>query len=153
PARRRDHRLPFRSAGRARPDRLDRPPVPRIRAHPARAAARVTRRGRARVAPPARRVGGLRALRRLRRGRAVVRLRRAGLTRTAPSAHGPVLVTGASSGIGATTVRVLVERGFRVWAGVRDERAAAASNALGEACTPIALDVTDAAQIAAAADR
>jgi NAD(P)-dependent dehydrogenase (short-subunit alcohol dehydrogenase family) len=68
-------------------------------------------------------------------------------------AQRPVLVTGASSGIGATTVRVLVARGFRVWAGVRDEAAAERLRALGDACTPLVLDVTQPAQIAAAAER
>jgi NAD(P)-dependent dehydrogenase (short-subunit alcohol dehydrogenase family) len=65
----------------------------------------------------------------------------------------PVLVTGASSGIGATTARVLVERGFRVWAGVRDDAAAERLGALGDACTPLVLDVTQPAQIASAAER
>jgi NAD(P)-dependent dehydrogenase (short-subunit alcohol dehydrogenase family) len=64
-----------------------------------------------------------------------------------------VLVTGASTGIGAATARVLVERGFRVWAGVRDEDAAQRLRELGPHCTPITLDVTSAAQIAAAAQR
>ena len=62
-----------------------------------------------------------------------------------------VLITGASSGIGAASARVLVERGFRVWAGVRNDDAAARLRELGEHCTPIVLDVTDATQIAAAA--
>jgi NAD(P)-dependent dehydrogenase (short-subunit alcohol dehydrogenase family) len=62
-----------------------------------------------------------------------------------------VLITGASSGIGAASARVLVERGFRVWAGVRNDDAAARLRELGEHCTPIVLDVTDAGQIAAAA--
>jgi NAD(P)-dependent dehydrogenase (short-subunit alcohol dehydrogenase family) len=75
------------------------------------------------------------------------------VTRGGVSPRGPVLVTGASSGIGATTVRVLIARGFRVWAGVRDEGAASDLRALGDACTPIALDVTSEQQIAAAADR
>jgi NAD(P)-dependent dehydrogenase (short-subunit alcohol dehydrogenase family) len=35
-----------------------------------------------------------------------------------------VLITGASSGIGAVSARVLVARGFRVWAGVRSTEAA-----------------------------
>ncbi|HYZ16587.1 MAG TPA: SDR family oxidoreductase [Candidatus Acidoferrum sp.] len=58
-----------------------------------------------------------------------------------------VLVTGASSGIGAASARVLVQRGFRVWAGVRDENRAPAGT------TPIPLDVTDPAQIAGAVRR
>jgi NAD(P)-dependent dehydrogenase (short-subunit alcohol dehydrogenase family) len=69
------------------------------------------------------------------------------------SAHRPVLVTGSSSGIGAATARALVEHGFRVWAGVRDDAAAARLAALGERCSPIVLDVTEPAQIAAAAER
>ena len=64
-----------------------------------------------------------------------------------------MLVTGASSGIGAATARALVERGFRVWAGVRDDAAADRARALGDRCTPVVLDVTDAAQIAAVAER
>jgi NAD(P)-dependent dehydrogenase (short-subunit alcohol dehydrogenase family) len=58
-----------------------------------------------------------------------------------------VLVTGAASGIGAATARVLAARGFRVWAGVRDESAAP------EGTTPIRLDITDPGQIEAAAQR
>ncbi|HEY4439248.1 MAG TPA: SDR family oxidoreductase [Candidatus Elarobacter sp.] len=69
------------------------------------------------------------------------------------SEHRPVLVTGASSGIGAATARLLVDRGFRVWAGVRSEAAAAELTALGDRCTPLMLDITDAGQIAAAAER
>lgn len=62
-----------------------------------------------------------------------------------------MLVTGASSGIGAVTARLLVARGFRVWAGVRDPAAAERLASLGPACTPIALDVTRSDQLAAAA--
>lgn len=58
-----------------------------------------------------------------------------------------VLVTGAASGIGAATARVLAARGFRVWAGVRDEKAAPAGT------TPIRLDITDGGEIEAAAKR
>jgi NAD(P)-dependent dehydrogenase (short-subunit alcohol dehydrogenase family) len=65
----------------------------------------------------------------------------------------PVLVTGASTGIGAATVRTLLARGFRVWAGVRDEGSADALRALGDRCTPLLLDVTNAAQIGDAAAR
>ncbi|HTW84332.1 MAG TPA: SDR family oxidoreductase [Candidatus Sulfotelmatobacter sp.] len=65
----------------------------------------------------------------------------------------PVLVTGASTGIGAATVRTLLAQGFRVWAGVRDEASADALAALGERCTPLTLEVTNAEHIAAAAER
>jgi NAD(P)-dependent dehydrogenase (short-subunit alcohol dehydrogenase family) len=58
-----------------------------------------------------------------------------------------VLITGASSGIGAATARVLAARGFRVWAGVRDENGAPSGT------TPIRLDITDGEQIGAAAQR
>jgi NAD(P)-dependent dehydrogenase (short-subunit alcohol dehydrogenase family) len=64
-----------------------------------------------------------------------------------------VLITGASSGIGEVTARVLVAHGFRVFLGVRvladGERVA---TSIGERCTPVRLDVTDGASIAAAAD-
>jgi NAD(P)-dependent dehydrogenase (short-subunit alcohol dehydrogenase family) len=65
----------------------------------------------------------------------------------------PVLVTGASSGIGAAAVQALLARDFRVWAGVRDEAAAERLRALGDRCMPLLLDVTNAAQVAAAAER
>lgn len=62
------------------------------------------------------------------------------------------LVTGASSGIGETTTRVLVGRGHRVFAGVRrPEDAARLTRELGERCVPVLLDTTDATAIVKAA--
>ncbi|MEO6990838.1 MAG: SDR family oxidoreductase [Candidatus Baltobacteraceae bacterium] len=62
-----------------------------------------------------------------------------------------VLVTGASSGIGAATVAALARRGFVVFAGVRNDADARAA-ALGPRVIPVLLDVTDAAAIAGALD-
>ena len=64
-----------------------------------------------------------------------------------------VLVTGASSGIGRSTALLLSARGYHVYAGVRKpaDGAALTEAAAGE-LTPLQLDVTDQAQIAAAAD-
>ncbi|MEN6450650.1 MAG: SDR family oxidoreductase, partial [Thermoguttaceae bacterium] len=62
-----------------------------------------------------------------------------------------VLVTGASTGIGRGCVSALDHRGWRVFAGVRSEQAAAELRAeASERLTPILLDITDAGQIAAA---
>jgi NAD(P)-dependent dehydrogenase (short-subunit alcohol dehydrogenase family) len=62
-----------------------------------------------------------------------------------------VLVTGSSSGIGRATVERLAAEGWRVFAGVRDFSDGTALDQIGEAVTALALDVTDEAQIAAAA--
>jgi NAD(P)-dependent dehydrogenase (short-subunit alcohol dehydrogenase family) len=60
-----------------------------------------------------------------------------------------VLVTGANRGIGAEWVRQLRERGAaKIYAAARDPQTVAAA----EGVVPIALDVTDKAQVAAAAE-
>jgi len=65
-----------------------------------------------------------------------------------------VLVTGASTGIGRATALRLDAAGWKVFAGVRrEEDAEALSAAGGERLEPLILDVTDPAQIAAAAER
>jgi NAD(P)-dependent dehydrogenase (short-subunit alcohol dehydrogenase family) len=64
-----------------------------------------------------------------------------------------VLVTGAGKGIGRATVEYLDARGFRVFAGVRAAKdGEALCREISERITPVILDVTDAAQIAAAAE-
>lgn len=64
------------------------------------------------------------------------------------------LITGASTGIGRATALRLDERGWRVFAGVRREEDAASLREAGsERLEPLTLDITDAGQIAAAAER
>ena len=64
------------------------------------------------------------------------------------------LVTGASTGIGRATALRLDADGWRVFAGVRREADADSLRQAGsERLTPLMLDVTDASQIAAAAER
>lgn len=63
------------------------------------------------------------------------------------SAQSPVLVTGAAGGIGAATVAALLQRGYRVYAGVHH----AGQRLAGDART-ITLDVTDTGSVAAAAE-
>jgi NAD(P)-dependent dehydrogenase (short-subunit alcohol dehydrogenase family) len=63
-----------------------------------------------------------------------------------------VVVTGASSGIGAACARYLDEKGFRVFATVRKQQDADEIAALGSSrLEPLLLDVTDAESIARAA--
>ena len=63
-----------------------------------------------------------------------------------------VVITGASTGIGAASAVELARRGFRVFAGVR--RGADGEHLTSQAAeiVPLRLDVTDAAQIAAVAE-
>jgi NAD(P)-dependent dehydrogenase (short-subunit alcohol dehydrogenase family) len=64
-----------------------------------------------------------------------------------------VLVTGASTGIGRATALRLDWDGWRVFAGVRREEDAEALGAEGsDRLAPVMLDVTDVAQVAAAAE-
>jgi len=65
--------------------------------------------------------------------------------------HGTVVVTGASSGIGAAIVRHLAGRGFRVFGTVR--RAEDGASLEQDGVTPIRMDVTDQASIARARDQ
>ncbi|MFA6207154.1 MAG: SDR family oxidoreductase [Methylocystis sp.] len=63
-----------------------------------------------------------------------------------------VVVTGASTGIGAACVDLLIEKGFLVFASVRKDSDAAALVARhGASVIPLLFDVTDAESIAAAA--
>jgi NAD(P)-dependent dehydrogenase (short-subunit alcohol dehydrogenase family) len=63
-----------------------------------------------------------------------------------------VLVTGASTGIGAAIATLLAHNGYAVFAGVRNDAAAAAIEATHGDVRAIRLDVTDAASIAAAVE-
>ncbi len=63
------------------------------------------------------------------------------------------LVTGASTGIGRSAVKVLVGHGWRVFAGVRKVAdAESLRQEFGEAVEPLLFDVTDAAAVHRAAD-
>ena len=65
-----------------------------------------------------------------------------------------IVVTGASTGIGAATVKELARKGFHVLAGVRREADAEALRGLGiEGIEPYILDITVESDIAAIADR
>ena len=65
-----------------------------------------------------------------------------------------IVVTGASTGIGAATVKELARRGFHVLAGVRREVDADALRGLGiQGIEPCILDITVESDIAAIADR
>ena len=62
-----------------------------------------------------------------------------------------VVITGASTGIGAATAEFLAQRGERVFAGVRDDDSARRLAEVHANVTPLRLDVTDANSIARAA--
>ncbi len=64
-----------------------------------------------------------------------------------------ILITGASTGIGAASALGLEKKGFRVYAGVRTEAAAQDLQSRGGPnLTPLLLEVTDAASIARAVE-
>ena len=65
----------------------------------------------------------------------------------------PVVITGTSTGIGAASALLLAEKGFRVFAGVRNaaDGDALAARSSGE-LTPIPIDITDEPSISAAVD-
>ena len=66
---------------------------------------------------------------------------------------GPVVVTGTSTGIGAASALLLAEKGFRVFAGVRDDADGKAleDRADGE-LSPVTIEITDEASIAKAVE-
>ena len=74
------------------------------------------------------------------------------MTRQQDSIVRSVLITGASTGIGAACALELDRRGFRVFAGVRNDAAVQRLRQQGsDRLTPVMLDVTDPAGIAEAA--
>lgn len=62
-----------------------------------------------------------------------------------------IVVTGASTGLGASAARELARRGFHVLAGVRRDRDADAVRSAG--VEPVILDITEPAQVQALAER
>jgi len=68
------------------------------------------------------------------------------------SSRSAVVVTGASSGIGAACVRLLHAEGYRVFAGVRRKKDGdALRRDVAKAVTPVSMDVTDPESLRAAA--
>src|SRR5947209_15620505 len=75
-------------------------------------------------------------------------------TRSHPDRDELIVVTGASTGIGAATVKRLAQKGFHVLAGVRREVDAEALRDLGiRGIEPVILDITLEADIAAVTER
>ncbi|MGA5299156.1 SDR family oxidoreductase [Nucisporomicrobium flavum] len=70
---------------------------------------------------------------------------------TSSEIQGLLVVTGASTGMGAATAREMARRGFHVLAGVRRDSDGVALRAAG--IEPVILDITDAGHIAALAAR
>src|SRR5512133_1494026 len=66
---------------------------------------------------------------------------------------GTVVITGASTGIGRATALRLARGGFDVLAGVRREEDGAALRTEDGRIEPVLVDVTDAGQVAALAER
>jgi NAD(P)-dependent dehydrogenase (short-subunit alcohol dehydrogenase family) len=62
-----------------------------------------------------------------------------------------VVITGASTGIGAASAELIARSGFTVFAGIRSDADAARLGALHGSIKPVRLDVTDSASIEAAA--
>jgi NAD(P)-dependent dehydrogenase (short-subunit alcohol dehydrogenase family) len=70
------------------------------------------------------------------------------------SANRPgVVITGASTGIGAACAVELARRGYRIFAGVRKDADGEKLKSQSAEIVPLCLDVTDAAQIAAGAEK
>ncbi|MFJ3196004.1 SDR family NAD(P)-dependent oxidoreductase [Streptomyces griseoviridis] len=69
------------------------------------------------------------------------------MSKKPPQHQEPVVVTGASTGMGAATARELARRGFHVLAGVR--RAGDGEALLAPGIEPVILDITDQDHIAA----
>lgn len=64
------------------------------------------------------------------------------------------MITGASTGIGYATTALLIEKGWRVFAGVRKQADAERLSAeLGDQVTPVLCDVTEGASVTAAAEQ
>ena len=63
-----------------------------------------------------------------------------------------MVITGASTGIGAASAVELGRRGFRVFAGIRKDSDGERLRGQSPQIVPLALDVTDTCQIAAAAE-